>query len=167
MAMGSPGSADAPIAEINITPLTDVMLVLLIIAMVIAPTLAIQGAPLNLPKVEQPQEFDLEDNLLQITADGSLFFNQEPIDAERLGQAFAALTEAAGNDVVTLIIAADPAVAYQQVLDMWNLATENKIERIVLAGDVVDQYGRSLLRTGDEAPGGDAAPPAPPEDAGG
>ncbi|MCG3150928.1 MAG: hypothetical protein GEEBNDBF_00194 [bacterium] len=145
----SSNDGQLPIAEINITPLTDVMLVLLIIAMVIAPTLAFKGAPMNLPQVDKPQQFDEADNLVQIAADGSLYFNQEPITLEALGPAMDELVTAADRDTVTLIIAADPSVAYQQVLNLWNFATAHKVERIVLAGDVVDQHGRSLLTPAD------------------
>jgi|GEM_PF-17407 len=149
MAFGSgSGGNDGqlPIAEINITPLTDVMLVLLIIAMVIAPTLAFKGKDLRLPDVEKAQEFKEEDNLLQVDAMGAYYFNQELITLEELGGAFDALVTDAGSGEVTLIIAADPTITYQQVLTLWNKATQHKIERIVLAGEVVDQHGNSLLR---------------------
>lgn len=161
MAFGSgSGGNDGqlPIAEINITPLTDVMLVLLIIAMVIAPTLAFKGAKMQLPDVEKAQEFKEEDNLLQVDATGAYFFNQEPITFEALGGAFDELVSNAGTGEVTLIIAADPSITYQQVLTLWNLATEHKIERIVLAGEVVDQRGNSLLK--GEMPDMSTAPEA-------
>ncbi|HYE78651.1 MAG TPA: biopolymer transporter ExbD [bacterium] len=157
MALGNGGGGTdgaAPIAEINITPLTDVMLVLLIIAMVAAPTLMYQGRSATLPKVEQTREFEEDENLLELDAAGQLYFNREPIaDADlkaALDEQVKANEEA--NEPTTLLIAGSPQASYQRILDLMNLATETGVENLVLVGDVVDQTGASLLHRDGAAP---------------
>src|SRR5690242_20626587 len=70
----------APMAEINVTPLVDVMLVLLIIFMVTAPLLT-AGVPVNLPE-SRAKALDQEQKPVQIAIDdkGQVFVDDEPVD---------------------------------------------------------------------------------------
>ena len=69
-----------PLAEINVTPLVDVMLVLLIIFMVTAPLMT-SGVSVDLPKTNaQPLNSDSEPLTVTIKADGSIFLQDQPID---------------------------------------------------------------------------------------
>src|SRR5579863_5682879 len=78
------------LAEINVTPLADVMLVLLIIFMISAPLLTV-GVPLQLPKTEAGAIQDQSQPLtVSIRADGQIFLNQTPTPFAAL---FAALAE--------------------------------------------------------------------------
>jgi biopolymer transport protein TolR len=73
-----------PMAEINVTPFVDVMLVLLIIFMVAAPLLTV-GVPIDLPETEARQlEGDTEPITVSIRADGAVFLQEEEVDPERL-----------------------------------------------------------------------------------
>ncbi|MEO7995337.1 MAG: biopolymer transporter ExbD [bacterium] len=151
-ANGSSFDGENPVAEINITPLTDVMLVLLIIAMVVAPTLTFKGASLNLPKVNQAMEFKEDQNLLEILPNGQYVFNQEAVTPELLALGLTTLVkDKEAADSITLIIAAAPTTSVENLTTVWNLATGIGVEKIVLAGDVVDQGGKSLLHR-DAAP---------------
>lgn len=143
-----------PIAEINITPLTDVMLVLLIIAMVAAPTLVYQGRAAKLPKVEQTREFKENENLLEVDDQGQLYFNRELIteDALKLALADTVVAADASKEPATLLIAGSPDMSYQTILNLLNLATEAKVEDLVLVADVVDQTGASLLHRDGNVP---------------
>jgi len=72
--------------EINITPLTDIFLVLLIIMMVIAPLLDEQGLNLTVPEnVEAEQIKESKILTVEVTADGQYIINQEVIPVENLG----------------------------------------------------------------------------------
>ena len=80
MAMSSGGSGGGPMAEINVTPLVDVMLVLLIIFMITAPLMS-HKIRIDLPQanpnvVDQPQPEPLD---LAIKENGDLFLNDEPV----------------------------------------------------------------------------------------
>ena len=73
-----------PMAEINVTPFVDVMLVLLIIFMVAAPLLTV-GVPIDLPETQaKPMEGDTEPITVSIGADGKIFLQDEEVDADKL-----------------------------------------------------------------------------------
>jgi biopolymer transport protein ExbD len=73
-------NASAPMAEINMVPLIDVMLVLLVIFIVTAPLLT-QAVKLDLPKASsQPNQAKAEKIEFAIDATGALFWNGEPVD---------------------------------------------------------------------------------------
>jgi biopolymer transport protein TolR len=73
-----------PMAEINVTPFVDVMLVLLIIFMVAAPLLTV-GVPIDLPETRaKALEGDTKPITVSIGADGKIFLQDEEMDADRL-----------------------------------------------------------------------------------
>ena len=73
-----------PMAEINVTPFVDVMLVLLIIFMVAAPLLTV-GVPIDLPETRATQlEGDAEPITVSVQADGTIFLQEEEVDTEQL-----------------------------------------------------------------------------------
>ena len=101
--MGSPGGArrrgarramrHRPVAEINVTPLVDVMLVLLIIFMVAAPMMTV-GVPLDLPEsTAKPLSSQTEPLTLSIRADGSLYLQDQPVELDSLVQTLLGVAE--------------------------------------------------------------------------
>ena len=79
--------------EINITPLTDIFLVLLIIMMVVAPLLDQQGISLTVPENVEEQQIDDKDPqilTIYVTGAGKYFINNEEIEKDRLGTTLAA-----------------------------------------------------------------------------
>ena len=91
MSMSAGGNSGGPMSEINVTPLVDVMLVLLIIFMITAPLMT-HSIKVDLPvanphaKDEAPKVPPID---LAIKQDGSLFFNDQPITAAELRAQFA------------------------------------------------------------------------------
>lgn len=94
--MGSPGGArrrgarrairHRPVAEINVTPLVDVMLVLLIIFMVSAPMMTV-GVPLDLPEsAANPLSSQTEPLTLSVQKDGSVHLQDQPVELDNLVQ---------------------------------------------------------------------------------
>ena len=87
MAMGSGGGRGEVTADINVTPMADVMLVLLIIFMVITPMLQ-KGVSVELAKTKNPvdmKEADRDDAVLvAITRDGKFYIGQDHVDIETL-----------------------------------------------------------------------------------
>lgn len=114
MAMNSGGSENM-MSEINVTPLVDVMLVLLTIFIVTAPLL-MNAVPLNLPKatadiaVTQPELVTIS-----VTEDGSTFFDKEPVTPDSLD---ARLLVAANNQEQIVEIFADEKAEYGAVADV-------------------------------------------------
>jgi biopolymer transport protein TolR len=79
-----PRRRHSPMAEINVTPFVDVMLVLLIIFMVAAPLLTV-GVPIDLPQTQaKPLQGDNEPITVSIKPDGKIFLQDEEVDADRL-----------------------------------------------------------------------------------
>jgi biopolymer transport protein ExbD len=76
-------SSDAVMAEINITPLTDVFLVLLIIFMITTSAMVESAAKVNLPKAQQVVE-EARGLTVTVTADGRIFVNQLAVESAQL-----------------------------------------------------------------------------------
>ena len=115
MAMAVGGSGGGPKSDINVTPLVDVMLVLLIIMMIVAPLLQ-QGVALSLPiatnSAEKPET--QEDTLVQITADGQYHVNGKAVSEAQLRRAVEEALEAKNQRI--LLIKADEDAAYSSVM---------------------------------------------------
>ena len=115
MSMQVGGSSSGPKADINVTPLVDVMLVLLIIMMIIAPLLQ-QGVALTLPiannSSEKPET--QEDTLVQITADGRFHVNGKAVQDNELRVRVEEALELKAQRI--LIIKADEDTAYSSVM---------------------------------------------------
>lgn len=115
MSMQVGGSSTGPKADINVTPLVDVMLVLLIIMMIIAPLLQ-QGVALTLPiannSSEKPET--QEDTLVQITADGRFHVNGKAVQDNELRVRVEEALELKAQRI--LIIKADEDTAYSSVM---------------------------------------------------
>ncbi len=107
--MGGPSSDDF-VADINVTPLVDVMLVLLIIFMVTAPMMT-EGLEVNLPKVEVSETLpaDHEHVMLTVRSDGSVFLDEYETAAEELPSLLNVHVVAPGR---RLFIRADQHVPY-------------------------------------------------------
>ncbi len=77
--------------EINITPLTDIFLVLLIIMMVVAPLLDQQGISLSVPENVEEQQIDKDPQILTVyvSSAGKYYINNEEIEKDRLGSTLA------------------------------------------------------------------------------
>jgi len=87
MAMGGGGGRGQVTSDINVTPMADVMLVLLIIFMVVTPMLQ-KGAPFEMAKTKNPipmTEADKEDSvLIAVTRDGKYYLNQDQVNVDDL-----------------------------------------------------------------------------------
>ncbi len=119
-----------PISEINITPMVDVMLVLLIIFMITAPLL-VAGVPVELPntsaaRISQPQK----PMLVSLGGDGSLFIREEQVTRDSLVPRLQALRAAEGDAVV--YVRADKNRAYGEVMDLLGRVGESGYPRVSL-----------------------------------
>jgi biopolymer transport protein TolR len=113
MAFGGPGSGDS-IADINVTPLVDVMLVLLIIFMVTAPILQ-QGVAIDLPKTTAGPLAGAEEQLVVgIAKTGQVYLNDTPYTLSQLTEKLRAIGSAHRDRPI--YVRADQAVPYGQVM---------------------------------------------------
>ena len=104
----------APMSEINVTPMVDVMLVLLIIFMVAAPLLA-TGVPLNLPKAAGKPLPTSKEKPVTISIDkaGAVFIADSKIELDQLTDKLAAVAAARGKGTdETILVRSDATVDY-------------------------------------------------------
>ena len=107
-------SPERAISDINVTPLVDVMLVLLIIFMVTAPILQ-QGVSVDLPKVAAgPLGGQEEQLVVNVGKTGQVYLNDTPVTPEQLAAKLAAI--AAARPDRQLYVRADQTVSYGQVM---------------------------------------------------
>ena len=116
MAMGG-ATGKGPQADINVTPLVDIVLVLLIIFMVITPMLQ-EGPDLQLPEVRnsESKEEEEEDLLVSVTKEGAFFLGEEERTIDLLEADLA--TEMAVNDRKPIAIKADVETPYRAVKEV-------------------------------------------------
>jgi len=112
-------SGDSLMAEINITPLTDVFLVLLIIFMITTSAMVESAATVNLPKAQQVVE-EARGLTVTVTADHRMFVNQLPVEMAQLEPTLRDLLE---NDPKKLVILqGDEQVVLGQAVDILQAA---------------------------------------------
>jgi biopolymer transport protein TolR len=114
MSMGGQNDDRRPMADINVTPLVDVMLVLLVIFMVTAPMMQ-QGVQVNLPKTDSKAMTSAEETVV-VTVDksGKLFINKDEIPAADLRGKLS--TMFANRDKKEIFLKADAGVPYGEVV---------------------------------------------------
>ena len=110
------GSRRTPMAEINVTPLVDVMLVLLIIFMVTAPLLT-AGVPVDLPDSRANALAQENDQItISIASDGTIYLDQEPVLAGGLAERLAGVPRGADGRPPLVTLRADKSLRYERVM---------------------------------------------------
>ena len=133
MSMGSGGAVKA---EPNVTPMIDVMLVLLIIFMLVVPAIsagfqAIPPQGVNL----KPHPEEERDQVLGIDANGQYFLNKQPIPNAELAQRLKAIYDVREEDKL-LYVKAHKDLEYGKVLDALDIASHNGV---AVTGMITDQ----------------------------
>jgi biopolymer transport protein ExbD len=125
--------AGAPMAEINMVPLIDVMLVLLVIFIVTAPLLT-QAVKLELPKANaQPNVVKAEKVEFAIDANGQRFWNGEPVSREQAAERF--MAEGKKQPQPEVHLKADQSVAYRNVAQTLADATKAGLTKVGFISD--------------------------------
>ena len=129
------GGRRAPMAEINVTPLVDVMLVLLIIFMVTAPLL-VAGVPVDLPE-SRAAALDNQVQPVQISLDGEgrIFIDDTQVAENALAQRLSAIAaEPAPEEGRRIFLRADREVAYGDLMGVMNTLRDTGYLKIALVG---------------------------------
>jgi biopolymer transport protein TolR len=122
-----------PLAEINVTPLVDVMLVLLIIFMVTAPLMT-SGVPVDLPKTNAaPLNQDSEPLTVSINAAGKIFLQDEEV---QIGDVVGRLQAVAKNNPDRRIfVRGDKDLAYGRIMEVMGTITQGGFNKVALLAE--------------------------------
>jgi biopolymer transport protein ExbD len=139
MAMSLPPSGEAgedsfqPLAQINVTPMVDVMLVLLVIFMVTAPLLTV-GVPLDLPKTKASAITEPKPPvILSLNRAGEVFIGDERIDPSELESRLSAL---AAEDPTRLVyVRGDKTISYAQLMDALGMVNRAGFAKVSLVAE--------------------------------
>ena len=129
----------APMADINVTPLVDVMLVLLIIFMVTAPLLT-AGVPVNLPDSRaKPLDQDQQPVQISIDADGRIFVDKDEVTEGILPEMLDSIAKRnAGGQPPQIFLRADKSLGYGKVMRVMgdlNRAGLNRVALVTMGSD--------------------------------
>ncbi len=138
-----------PIADINVTPLVDVMLVLLIIFMVTAPLLQV-GVPVDLPKTTAQQVGGKDEPLVvSVNAKGEVFLGETKYEVAELGAKLKAVH--AEKPEQRVFMRGDKSVDYGKMMEVMGVVIDSGFRQLGLLGEQAQQLGR----------GGGTVTPAP------
>lgn len=140
--VGGPGpedhEGDDVLADINVTPLVDVMLVLLIIFMITAPMLH-QGVEVALPRAQaETLPLRVDDPLvLSVNRDGLVYIQDTPVHPTRIAERLLPMLEAREDD--TVFLKGDRNVEYGRVVEVLDLLHQAGVTRIGMITERPDE----------------------------
>jgi biopolymer transport protein TolR len=121
-------------SEINVTPMVDVMLVLLVIFMVTAPLLTV-GVPVDLPQTNAPAINEPKEPLvISINAKGDVYLQNSVIDPKDLGARLTAITN--NNPNAAIYVRGDRAIDYGRVLEIMGIVSAAGFTKVSLIAEL-------------------------------
>lgn len=127
------GERHGLITKVNMTPLIDVCLVLVIILLVTAPLIAVADLPVNLPQAQTREAEDERNVSITLATDGELAVDEKHVTRDALGATLSARLAEKGNDNVLVVVRADSNAPYSAVRDILDQARASGAQRIAIA----------------------------------
>jgi len=123
-----------PMADINVTPMVDVMLVLLVIFMITAPLLTV-GVPVDLPKTKAATINEaIEPLVVTINKEGKIFLQETETDMKNLVPRLQAIT--ASKPDTRIFVRGDKAIAYGEVMEVMGTISAAGFSRVALIAEM-------------------------------
>lgn len=124
------GRGRTPMSDINVTPMVDVMLVLLIIFMVTAPLLTV-GVPVDLPKTNAPAITGQDEPLVvSVNPTGDVYLQETKIELEDLAPRLRAIIQ--NKPETRIFVRGDKSVSYGRVVEVMGTLTAAGFSRVAL-----------------------------------
>lgn len=136
---------DALFTEINITPLTDIFLVLLIIMMVVAPTFQSDDKSITVPEINSGISIEQKNATVSVTKEGAMYINGKAIQPDKLTDELLAIKDSLQKKEV--VVKADEKVKSSEIMSIMNSAKEAEFTKLVLAGEPLSKKDQKKLET--------------------
>ncbi len=131
--MRRPQQRNRIMGEINITPLTDVMMVLLVIFMVTTPLIMKANIDINLPKAHVQQKTETQHIQLMLDQKGTVYLDGQSVKLEQLP---ALLSQKLANQAeASVTVSADAQVPYGEAVKLLDIARQAGANKLVLAAE--------------------------------
>ncbi len=134
--------------EINITPLTDIFLVLLIIMMVIAPGFQSMDNNITMPEINSGITIEDKKAVVSITKDGAMYINGEKTNESDLEEKLIALVDESQEKQV--VVRADEKTKSSEILKIMRLAQSAGYEKLTVAGEPLSKKEQRNLEKNTE-----------------
>lgn len=148
MAFKTAKGKDALFTEINITPLTDIFLVLLIIMMVIAPTFQSNDSSIKMPEINSGLSVEQKNATISVTKDGMFFVNGTQIQEDDIYNQLIALKPKLEKKEV--VVKADESVKSREIMKIMKAAQDAEFDKLVVAGEPLSKREQKKLQTNTE-----------------
>lgn len=146
MSMKTNKGKEALFTEINITPLTDIFLVLLIIMMVVAPTFQSNDTSIVMPEINSGMTIEQRNATVSITKEGDMYLNGTPINEDNLVNELVALKEQL--ETPELVVKADEKVKSAKIMEVMNSAQDAEYKKLIVAGEPLSKKEQKELKQG-------------------
>ena len=130
--------------EINITPLTDIFLVLLIIMMVLAPTFSSIDQNIAVPEINSGINVENKEVVVSVTKDGMLFVNETQVSGAELETQLQSLLDASPDK--SIVVRADEQTKSSKILEIMKAAQLSGYEKLTVAGEPLNKKEQNELR---------------------
>lgn len=144
MAMKTNKGKEALFTEINITPLTDIFLVLLIIMMVVAPTFQSNDTSITIPEINSGITIEQQNATVSVTKEGDMYLNGNPVTEENLVSELVAMKEQLEKP--ELVVKADEKVKSAKIMEIMNSAQEAEYKKLIVAGEPLSKKEQKELK---------------------
>ena len=144
--MGIKSGKKALFTEINITPLTDIFLVLLIIMMVVAPTFQSIDNSISIPEVNSGTSIEQGKVTISVTKDGTIFVDGTKIS---MGLLTGELERLKGdNENAEVVVKADEKAKSSIIMDIMDAAQDAHYKKLIVAGEPLNKKEQRELEEG-------------------
>ena len=124
-------------SDINVTPMVDVMLVLLVIFMVAAPLMTV-GVEVDLPETSAaPMTGQAEPLVVSVTGDGTLYIMDSEVPQDTLAEKLSAITE--NKRDTRIFVRGDRAIDYGRVMEVMGLISEAGFSKVALIAELPEK----------------------------
>lgn len=144
MAFKTAKGKDALFTEINITPLTDIFLVLLIIMMVIAPTFQSNDSSIKMPEINSGLSVEQKNATISVTKEGVFYVNGTQVQEGDLYNQLVSIKPALEKKEV--VVKADESVKSREIMKIMRAAQDAEFDKLVVAGEPLSKKEQNKLQ---------------------